>query len=150
LSSLRTFFKFLCARKLISESPLQDLENPKLDKKIPPSLSYQQVESLLQLPNTATLMGIRDRCMMELLYSSGLRVSELLEMNRSDINPQECIVRIRGKGKKERIVPITKNAVEWIEKYLQFPERYQEIDGHQSQQDQEAIFLNRHGTRITT
>lgn len=150
LSSLRSFFKFLCARKLISESPLQDIENPKLDKKIPPSLSYQQVERLFQLPDTSTLMGMRDRCMMELLYSSGLRVSELVGMNRSDISPQEYIVRIRGKGKKERIVPITKNGVEWMEKYLQFPERYQEIDGHQREQDQEAIFLNRHGTRLTT
>lgn len=150
LSSLRSYFKFLCARKLIAENPLTDLENPKLDKKIPPSLSYEQVERLFQLPDTSTLMGIRDRCMMELLYSSGLRVSELTGMNRNDISTEECIVRIRGKGKKERIVPITKNGVEWVQKYLQFPERYQEIDGHQKEQDKEAIFLNRHGTRLTT
>lgn len=150
LSSLRTFFKFLCARKVVQENPLSDLENPKLDKKIPPSLSYSQVERLFALPDTDTLMGIRDRCMMELLYSSGLRVSELTGMNRADISPQECIVRIRGKGKKERIIPITKNAVEWIQKYLQFPERYQEIDGHNKEQDHDAVFLNRHGTRLTT
>lgn len=142
LSSLRSFFKFLCSRKLITISPLQDLENPKLEKKIPPSLSYSQVERLFELPDTTTLMGTRDRCMMELLYSSGLRVSELTGMNRSDISYDECIVRIRGKGKKERIVPITQNAAHWITKYLQHPEREEE--------DKQAIFLNRHATRITT
>lgn len=150
LSSLRSFFKFLCARKMIQESPLMDLENPKLDKKIPPSLSYSQVERLFQLPNVSNLMGIRDRCMMELLYSSGLRVSELTGMNRSDISSEECILRIRGKGKKERIVPITKNAVEWIEKYLLCNERYQKLNGHEKEQDKEAVFLNCHGTRLTT
>lgn len=150
LSSLRTFFKYLHTHHLITDNPAEELENPKLDKKIPPSLSYDNVERLLEQPDTETLMGFRDRTIMELLYSSGLRVSELAALNRSDIDLQNLLIRLKGKGKKERIVPITQNAATWITNYLNHEERHFDIDGHAAEIDHQAVFLNRHGTRLTT
>lgn len=150
LSSLRTFFKYALSQKLISSNPTEDLETPKLEKKIPVSLTYDQVKRLLDQPDTNTYLGFRDRAIMELFYSSGLRVSELVAVNRSDFDPKSLLIKLRGKGKKERIIPITKNAAEWIITYLDHPERHLDIDGHSAQVDNEAIFLNKHGTRLTT
>lgn len=150
LSSLRTFFKFCVNQKWISINPTEEIESPKLDKRIPISLSYEQIQKLFDQPDLSTYIGYRDRCMMELFYSSGLRVSELVGLNRADFDPKELALRLRGKGKKERIVPITKNAADWIVGYLEHPERHQNLDGHQAQADLEAIFLNRNGTRLTT
>jgi integrase/recombinase XerC len=87
---------------------------------------------------------------MELFYSSGLRVSELVALNREDFEKENLLLKLQGKGKKERIVPITKNASEWIQAYLDHAERHQEIHGHMAQVDSQAIFLNRLGTRLTT
>ena len=150
LSSLRTFFKYAFTNKLISHNPTEDLETPKIEKKIPYSLSYEQIQRLFEQPDVNTYLGYRDRVIMELFYSSGLRVSELVALDRLDFDPQNLLVKLKGKGKKERIVPITKNAAEWIQSYLNHPERHLEIDGHLPQSDSDAIFLNRLGTRITT
>lgn len=149
LSSLRSFFKFCFTKHLVKCNPVEDIESPKLEKKIPVSLSYEQIQKLFDQPDTATLLGFRDRCIMELFYSSGLRVSELVGLNRKDFDHKNLLLKIRGKGKKERIVPITKNATEWIQAYLSHGERDQEIHGHLAQVDDNAIFLNRLGTRLT-
>ena len=87
---------------------------------------------------------------MELFYSSGLRVSELVGLNRVDFDEPNFLMRLKGKGKKERIVPITKNSAKWISEYLNHSERHKNIDGHLSEIDREAIFLNRQGTRLTS
>lgn len=150
LSSLRTFFAFAQLQKLIAIDPTADLETPKVDKKIPHALSYEQVQTLFDQPDTTNYLGFRDRAIMELFYSSGLRISELVTLNRQDIDFKSLLIKLKGKGKKERIVPITKNAAEWIKAYLEHIERHQEIDGHQAQQDPDAIFLNKLGTRLTT
>ena len=144
------FFKYSCSQKLITINPAEDLENPKLDKKLPASLNYDQIQILFEQPDTTTYLGFRDRAIMELFYSSGLRVSELVTLNRHDFDPESLLIKIKGKGKKERIAPITKNAAEWIKNLLNHPERYLECDGHAAQIDPQAIFLNRRGTRITT
>lgn len=149
LSSLRTFFKWAFSHKYISSNPTEDLENPKIEKKIPTSLTYDQIEKLLHQPDTHTYLGFRDRCIMELFYSSGLRVSELVGLSRNDIDANNRLIRVRGKGKKERIIPITKNAQHWIQDYLEHSERNHEVDGHKAEQDTEAIFLNREGTRLS-
>lgn len=141
LSSLKSFFKFAFSKKLIGHNPAEEVETPKLDKKIPPSLSYDQVKRLFEQPDLTTVLGLRDRAIMELFYSSGLRISELTGMNRTDFNPEELLIRLRGKGKKERVIPLTKNAADWIEKYLDHPDRHEV--------DRDAIFLNKHGTRLT-
>jgi len=150
LSSLRTFFKFCVRHNLIPKSPAEDLESPRLEKRIPVSLTYEQVQKLFDQPDTSDYLGFRDRCIMELFYSSGLRVSELVGLNRLDFDPHSLLIKLRGKGKKERIVPITKNAAEWISSYLDHPERHRDTDGHLAQADINAIFLNRNGTRLTT
>lgn len=150
LSSLRTFFKFCLRHCLLTSNPAEELESPKLEKRLPCSLTYDQVQHLFDQPDTGIYLGFRDRCIMELFYSSGLRVSELVGLNRKDFDLESLIVKLRGKGKKERIVPITKNAADWIKNYLDHPERQKDMDGHLAEIDQEAIFLNRIGTRLTS
>jgi integrase/recombinase XerC len=150
LATLRSFFKYACSKKIITQNPAEELENPKLEKKIPPSLTYEQVKKLLDQPDTTNYLGFRDRTIMELFYSSGLRVSELVGLNRADFHEDELLIKIRGKGKKERLIPITKNATTWISAYLNHQERHVTIDGHDAQTDPHAIFLNREGTRLTT
>ncbi len=149
LSSLRSFFHFLCKEKLISFNPLDEIDSPKLEKTIPASLSYEQVERLFSAPDTGTYLGLRDRCIMELFYSSGLRISELAALNRTDVDPIRRQARVMGKGKKQRVVPITQTAVSWIQRYLDDSERHLSSEIHQPQQDEEAIFLNKWGKRIT-
>ncbi|MCB1135383.1 MAG: tyrosine recombinase XerC [Chlamydiia bacterium] len=150
LSSLRTFFKYCCAKKLISASPIEDIESPRLEKRIPLSLTYDQVQRFFDQPDKSCYLGFRDRTIMELFYSSGLRVSELVALNRKDFDPLNLTLKVRGKGKKERIVPITKNAADWIAAYLKHVERHRDFEGHLAERDPDAIFLNRLGTRLTT
>jgi len=149
LSSLRSLIRFAMQRKLILEDPAGEIETPKIEKKLPTSLTYEQVRRLLERPDTNSLLGFRDRAIMELFYSSGLRVSELVALNRSDFDRSKLLIKLQGKGKKERVVPITKNAADWIHRYLIHSERYQDTEGHLKEVDKEAIFLNRLGTRLT-
>lgn len=149
LSSLRTFFKYCFSHNLITSNPTEELETPKIKKKLPTSLSYDQVLKLFDQPDINTLLGFRDRVIMELFYSSGLRVSELTALNREEFDAANLLVRLKGKGKKERVIPITKNAADWIKKYLNHSERHQNTDGHNAQIDPRAIFLNKRGTRLT-
>lgn len=142
MSSLRSFFAYHIGKKNIALNPIEDLENPKFEKKIPASMRYEQVEALFSQPDIAEPLGFRDRTIMELLYSSGLRVSELALLNKEDLDLPSYLIKLRGKGKKERVVPITKNAAKWIRDYLEHPERKQE--------DAKAVFLNRFGARLTT
>lgn len=144
LSTLRSFFKYALLQNLVSVNPTEDLEHPKLDKKLPTSLSYDQVTHLFNQPDIETWLGFRDRTIMELFYSSGLRVSELVALNIEDFDKGSLTVKLKGKGKKERIVPITKNAADWINKYLEHPER--QLIGASTN----AVFLNKHGSRLST
>lgn len=150
ISSLRSFFKFAFLHKIIPHNPIEDLESPKLDKKIPASLSYDQVLHLFNQPDLTTYLGFRDRAIMELFYSSGLRIDELAKLNRIDLDSKALLIKLKGKGKKERIVPITKNAASWLKNYLEHSERLQNVEGHLAEKDSEAIFLNKLGTRLTT
>jgi integrase/recombinase XerC len=149
LSSLRSFYKFLVKERLIEHSPLEEIESPKLDKRIPVSLTYDQVERLFEQPDISNYLGFRDRCIMELFYSSGLRISELVGLNRRDFDANNCCLRVLGKGKKERVVPITHTAAKWLNDYLNHPERHLDIDDHHKQVDEQAIFLNKWGKRLT-
>ena len=150
LSSLRSFFKYAQFQNWIQINPTEELDSPKLDRKLPFSLSYDQISQFLEQPDTSTYLGFRDRTIMELFYSSGLRVSELVALNRQDFDYANLTVKLRGKGKKERIIPITKNASDWIKSYLALPERSCNSTTHSAQADPDAIFLNKHGTRLTT
>lgn len=150
LSTIRSFFKYCFENKIIAINPTELLETPKLDKKLPSSISYEEVLILFAAPNVNTLLGLRDRTIMELLYSSGLRISELTGLNRQDIDLQSCLIKVKGKRKKERLIPITPNAASWISSYLSYPERYLAVDGHRAENDPDAVFLNRLGERLTT
>jgi integrase/recombinase XerC len=144
LSTLRSFFKYAQSQKLIVLNPTDDLEHAKLDKKLPPSLTYEQISHLFNQPDVTCWLGHRDRAIMELFYSSGLRVSELVSLNIEDIDSARLMMKLKGKGKKERITPITKNAAQWIDSYLAHPERQQIAP------TEKAVFLNKNGGRLTT
>jgi integrase/recombinase XerC len=149
LSSLRSFFKYLVKEEILKENPLEEIESPKLEKTIPVSISYQQVERLFSQPDTESYLGLRDRCIMELFYSSGLRMSELVGLDRSSLDLKNCRVKVLGKGKKERVLPITENAASWLTRYLMHPERILGSKEHQGEKDVKAIFLNKWGTRLS-
>jgi len=150
LSSLRTFFTYCVREGLLLKSPMENIESPKLEKTIPISLTYEDVQTLFNQPNSSSYLGLRDRTIMELFYSSGLRVSELAGLNKADYDKDNLLLRVRGKGRKERIVPITKNASDWITSYLTDALRYIRDEEHIEEIEREAIFLNKFGTRIST
>lgn len=149
LSALRSFFKYLLKEGAISQNPLDEIDAPKLEKKIPAPLTREEIDRLFQQPDTTTFLGFRDRCIMELFYSSGLRISELVGLDRTDFDRLNFTLRVKGKGKKERVIPITKNAASWIERYLNHPERVLDGELHQAEKNHSAIFLNKWGERIT-
>lgn len=150
VSSLRSFFKYAYVQKIVDNNPIEDIDSPKTEKRIPYSLTYDELQKFFDQPDLNNYLEYRDRCMMELFYSSGLRVSELVALNREDFDYENLLVKLKGKGKKERIVPITKNAADWVKAYLDHHERHRDTDGHLGQVDEKAIFLNKLGTRITT
>ena len=144
LSTLRSFFRYALLQGHLTKDPTEDIEHTKLDKKLPPTLSYKQIEHFFSQPDTSCWLGHRDRAIMELFYSSGLRVSELVSLNREDVDLRNHTMKLKGKGKKERVVPITKNAAHWIQSYLALPDR------QPAQLTEEALFLNKNGTRLTS
>lgn len=117
LSSLRGFFNYLEANNYIFENPMDKIEGPKLKRDIPTVLSLEEVDRILSSTDE-TLLGIRDRSMLETLYSSGLRISELINLKLTDIYLTEEVIRVFGKGSKERIVPIGSSAIKWLTRYL--------------------------------
>lgn len=149
ISSLKTFFHFCKKNELIETNPAENIKNSKLGTNLPQSLSYQEVLIFFEQPDINSYLGLRDRCIMELFYSSGLRVSELVSLNRQDIDIASFRIKLKGKGKKERLVPITKNAADWIKLYLNHKERHLNMDGHEEEKDDQAIFLNKYGYRLT-
>lgn len=149
-SSLRSLFKYMVKEKLLSINPLDELQRPKLDKTLPRPLTLPEIKFFFAQPDVTTLMGVRDRAMMELFYSSGLRLSELAQLNRSSFDFRGKRVKVHGKGKKERVIPLTPNALMWLQRYLECPSRFHDGDMHVGQVDPEAVFLNRWGKRLTT
>jgi integrase/recombinase XerD len=119
LSSIRRFFRYMLREGHISEDPSTRIEMPKLGRPLPKSLTESEVISLLKAPDVTQALGIRDRAMLELLYATGLRVSELVSLRIDQVNLRQGIVRVLGKGKRERLVPIGEEAQTWIEKYMQ-------------------------------
>ncbi|MCH9631239.1 MAG: Tyrosine recombinase XerD [Chlamydiia bacterium] len=149
LSSLRSFFKYLVRENHIPENPLEMIQSPKQEKRIPSILTVEQVDLFLNSPDDTSYLGLRDRCILELFYSSGLRLSELTSLDRLDIDFSRCMVKVKGKGKKERLLPITKVAASWIKKYLIHKEREELTKEHYEEKDANAIFLNKWGERIS-
>ncbi|RGP54548.1 MULTISPECIES: site-specific tyrosine recombinase XerD [Pseudomonas] len=118
LSCVRSFYRYLLRQQLISEDPTRDVAMPKLGRPLPKSLSEADVERLLTAPDTEDSLGLRDRCMLEVLYATGLRVSELVGLRLDQLNLRQGVVRVTGKGSKERLVPLGEEAMTWLEQYL--------------------------------
>lgn len=120
VASLRRFYRYALREQLIKEDPTLHLESPKLPRSLPKSLNEQEVEDLLKAPDVAQPLGLRDRAMLELLYASGLRVSELVGVTVTEVSTQDGIVRVTGKGSKTRLVPMGAEAADWIDRYMCF------------------------------
>lgn len=118
LSSLRGFYKFLLRDGFIREDPLAHVSAPQMSKHLPRFLTEDEVGRLLNAPDVSTTEGVRDRAMLELLYATGLRVSELTGLISTDINLERGLLSCRGKGSKQRFIPIGKSALSWLEEYL--------------------------------
>lgn len=141
LASIRSFFKFLCREGYIKSNPAKLVSNPKIPKLLPRFLSVDDVFSLVEKPEGIGFIPVRDKAILELLYSSGPRVSELSGLNIDDLNIKGNLIKIRGKGKKERIVPVGSKAIDAIKSYM--------IDRMLLKSKDRALFLNRMGTRLT-
>ena len=119
VSSLRKFHQFLKQEKRSPEDPMQHIDTPKKAMTLPKVLSYQEVERILEIPDTSSLLGRRDRALLEVMYATGLRVSELTHLKMEDLHLELGLIQTLGKGEKERIIPIGDTAAFWLEEYLQ-------------------------------
>ena len=118
IASLRRFYRYALRENLIKTDPTLQIESPKLPRSLPKSLNEQEVVDLLNAPDINQPIGLRDRAMLELLYASGLRVSELVGVNVNEVSTQDGVVRVTGKGSKTRLVPMGEEAADWIDQYL--------------------------------
>ncbi|MDI5932248.1 site-specific tyrosine recombinase XerD [Halomonas kalidii] len=118
LSSLRRFYRWALAEGMIAADPLAEVRLPRVRPALPNTLEEAEVERLLEAPDLATDLGVRDRAMLEVLYGAGLRVSELVGLTTDALNLRQGVVRVRGKGDKDRLVPLGEEAVAWLERYL--------------------------------
>lgn len=143
LVTLRNFFRFAQAQELIAEDPSLHLESPKIRRSLPGYLRLEEVEKLLARPDEKTPLGLRDRAMLEVLYSTGLRVSELISLRVMDVDRATGCIRCVGKGDKERIVPIGKKALALVERYLR--DARPKLVGKKQQPQAPTLFINRRG-----
>jgi integrase/recombinase XerD len=118
IASLRRFYRYALRESLIKTDPTLQIESPKLPRSLPKSLNEQEVEDLLNAPDINQPIGLRDRAMLELLYASGLRVSELVTVKVNEVSTADGVVRVTGKGSKTRLVPMGEEAADWIDQYL--------------------------------
>ncbi|MDT8407812.1 MAG: site-specific tyrosine recombinase XerD [Methylococcales bacterium] len=144
LSALRRFYGFLLREQQIAIDPCARIEAPFPSKKLPTVLSETEVEALLNAPDTEDTLGFRDRTMLELLYATGLRVSELISLTQEQVNLRQGVVRLMGKGNKERLVPIGEEALLWISGYLQ---RIRPLLARPDSTN--SLFLSRRGQAMT-
>jgi integrase/recombinase XerD len=144
ISSLRRFYQFALREGLRKDDPTVDLDSPKLPRSLPKSLSEAEVEELLAAPNCETALGLRDKAMLETLYASGLRVSELVGLKTAQVSLDMQAVRVTGKGAKDRITPLGEQAIDWIERY-QATARGELLGAKKS----EALFITARGGPMT-
>ncbi|MGB4043200.1 MAG: site-specific tyrosine recombinase XerD, partial [Thermacetogeniaceae bacterium] len=144
LAALRGLYRYLLQEGLVTTDPTENLTSPKLEKNLPRVLSVQEVEKLLSQPNSGTLIGLRDKAMLELLYATGMRVSEMLGLDTEHLNLELGFVRCMGKGSRERIIPIGEIAQNYLREYLsRCWLKLRKSTGER------ALFLNKNGRRLT-
>ena len=146
LASMRSFFKFAQRQQLVEKNPTKPLRNPRKSQKLPHFLTTDEIGRLLNAPPRSTTAGIRDRAMLETTYSAGLRVSELVGINENDLDLHDGLVRVRGKGRKERLAPLGSYAIDAISQWLDI----RHLSPKSEKLPQRPVFLNKFGNRITT
>ena len=145
LSSIKMFHKFLIGDGITKKNPAENVEPPKLPKELPDVLNQDEVFKILDTPKTSEPLGLRNKAILETLYATGMRVSELLTLSQSDVFREEGIVKVFGKGSKERYIPIGKSALRWIEKYVKEVRPVIARKG----EGKDILFLNAHGRPMT-
>lgn len=149
VASLRTFFQFLVREGVLEANPAKLVASPRIERKLPSHLSVEDAVRFIETPDTESDLGRRDRAILEFLYATGLRVSELTKLNLKDIDFQSKSVRVTGKRRKQRIVPFGEHAQHALLRYLEIrPNILQNVPP--SEREDQAVFLNYQGTRITT
>jgi len=144
LSCLKTFYRFLLREKIISSDPTEAMQSPKLWKKVPDTLNIEEIEKIIAQPNIRTKIGIRDKAILDMMYATGMRVSEVVNLKLEQLNLEMGFLRCIGKGNKERIIPLGKYACNAIKRYIQ-ESRNLLLGKKQS----EYLFLNRRGYPIS-
>ena len=144
VSSLRKFFQYLAQEKIIEKDPMLLIDTPKKKQHLPQVLTKEEVEKLLRSPNTGQVLGLRDRAMLELMYATGLRISEIINLKLEDLHLTMGTLQTLGKGHKERIVPVGDEAIKWVNRYLE--EARPKL---LKQKRNNYLFLNFHGNNLT-
>ncbi|MDN6470767.1 MAG: site-specific tyrosine recombinase XerD [Tetragenococcus koreensis] len=145
VTSLRRFHQFLRQERFVDHDPMQHIESPKKRQKLPDTLNVNEVERLIETPDTKKVLGIRDRAILEVMYATGMRVSELIGVKLNDLHLSMGLLQTTGKGDKERIVPLGDIAIQWIETYLDEARPLL----CQKHPEEEHLFVNGHGTGLS-
>lgn len=146
VSSLRKFHQYLKRESIVSDDPMQLIDTPKKASTLPKAISPQAIEQLLEAPDTTTPLGVRDRTILELMYATGLRISELVNLKLSDMHLTMGFIQTMGKGEKERIIPLGEIASQWLDHYLDGARVYLQ---DQSAETSEYVFLNSRGKGLS-
>lgn len=151
IATLRSFFKWSLKRNLVGANPMTMIRTPRQSKRLPKAITVEQVERLLAAPDDRDVLGARDRAMLETLYSTGIRVSELVDLNVEDMDDSGEALRVRGKGKKERIVPLGSHALAAIRHYCDVFQNDERFGGQPiSARHGSPLFINKHGGRLSS
>ena len=145
ISGIKRFFDFLILENILNENPLENIETPKIGSKLPTTLTVKEIDKLIDSIDIKSKNKIRNKAIIEILYSCGLRVSELITLKVSDLYFNESIIKVTGKGNKERFVPISKGAIKYIEKYLNEIRIFQKI----KKGSEDTLFLNERGNGLS-
>ncbi len=145
ISALKGFFKFLENSSYIKKNPMDKIEPPRIIRKPPEVLAFSEIEKLLDQPDTEDKLGLRDKAMLELFYSSGLRISELINIRVADLFFEDEVIRVLGKGSKERIIPVGSSAIKWVTEYLVRSRPLLE----KKSLSKNIVFLNRNGKKLS-
>lgn len=153
IATLRSFYKWMTIRGFVPANPMLLIRTPKQQKRLPKAITVEDVERLLTTPTTSETLGARDRAILETLYSSGVRVSELVDLNRADLEGDTQTVRVRGKGRKERIVPLGSHAMNAIRQYVALLDsdgRFEKIHALAKSGEPVPLFVNKNGGRLSS
>lgn len=149
IATLRSFYRWMDKQGFIAANPMLLIRTPRQNKRLPKAIDVEQVERLLAAPDDTSLLGARDRAILETLYSTGIRVSELVGINRGDIDEAGQALIVRGKGRKERIVPLGSHALAAMSNYAKILDEHQRREGASNDGDS-PLFINKHGGRLST